>query len=77
MLLSSDLIFLVNGVRSSHHYNIVSPVMEEGLLIGIAIVAILIVLGIIFGTDRLIGYSFIFAGILTSIISLIKYRHTT
>jgi phosphatidylglycerophosphate synthase len=37
----------------------------------------LIVLGIVFGTDRLIGYSFIFVGILTSIINLIKYRHKT
>jgi hypothetical protein len=34
----------------------------------------LVVLGIIFGEDRLIGYSFIGAGILLSIISLIKTR---
>ena len=34
----------------------------------------LVVLGIVFGTDRLIGYSFIGAGVLLSIISMIKYR---
>jgi hypothetical protein len=34
----------------------------------------LVVLGIIFGEDRLIGYSFIGAGILLSVISLIKSR---
>jgi hypothetical protein len=34
----------------------------------------LVVLGIIFGEDRLIGYSFIGAGIMLSIISLIKSR---
>jgi hypothetical protein len=35
----------------------------------------LVVLGIIFGEDRLIGYSFIGAGVLLSIISLIKSRN--
>lgn len=35
-----------------------SPIMEEGLLIGIAIVAILIVVGIIFGVFEWIGKSF-------------------
>ncbi|MHA1356904.1 MAG: hypothetical protein ACTSQI_01260 [Candidatus Helarchaeota archaeon] len=35
-----------------------SPIMEEGLLIGIAIVAILIVLGIIFGVFDWIAKSF-------------------
>ena len=34
----------------------------------------LVVLGIIFGEDRLISYSFIGAGIMLSIISLIKSR---
>lgn len=34
----------------------------------------LVVLGIVFGTDRLIGYSFIGAGVLLSIISAIKSR---
>ncbi len=34
----------------------------------------LVVLGIIFGEDRLIGYSFIGAGVLLSIISMIKSR---
>ncbi len=33
-----------------------------------------VVLGIVFGTDRLIGYSFIGAGVLLSIISAIKSR---
>ena len=36
----------------------VSPIMEEGLLIGIAIVAILIVLGIIFGVFDWLSESF-------------------
>ncbi len=35
-----------------------TPIMEEGLLIGIAIVAILIVLGIIFGVFDWIAESF-------------------
>lgn len=34
----------------------------------------LVLLGIIFGEDRLIGYSFISAGVLLSIISIIKSR---
>lgn len=34
----------------------------------------LVVLGIVFGEDRLIGYSFIGAGVLLSIISMIKSR---
>ncbi len=34
----------------------------------------LVVLGIMFGTDRLIGYSFIGAGVLLSIVSVIKSR---
>lgn len=34
----------------------------------------LVVLGIVFGEDRLIGYSFIGAGVLLSIISMIKAR---
>ena len=34
----------------------------------------LIVLGIVFGTDRLIGYSFIGAGVLLSLISAIKSK---
>ena len=36
----------------------ISPVMEEGLLIGIAIVAILIVLGIVFGVFDWISDAF-------------------
>lgn len=34
----------------------------------------LVALGIVFGTDRLIGYSFMGAGVLLSIISVIKSR---
>jgi hypothetical protein len=34
----------------------------------------LVVLGIVFGEDRLIGYSFIGAGVLLSIISVFKLR---
>ena len=34
----------------------------------------LVVLGIVFGTERLIGYSFIGAGVLLSVISMIKSR---
>ncbi len=34
----------------------------------------LVVLGIVFGQDRLIGYSFIGAGVLLSIISYFKSR---
>jgi hypothetical protein len=34
----------------------------------------LVVLGIIFGEDRLIGYSFIGVGVLLSVISVIKSR---
>jgi hypothetical protein len=34
----------------------------------------LVVLGIIFGEDRLIGYPFICAGVLLSVISIIKSR---
>ena len=34
----------------------------------------LVVLGIVFGTDRLIGYSFIGAGVLLAIIGAIKSR---
>jgi len=36
----------------------ISPITEEGLLIGIAVVAILIVLGIIFGVFDWISKSF-------------------
>jgi hypothetical protein len=34
----------------------------------------LVILGIIFGGDRLVGYSFIGAGVLLSIVSIIKSR---
>ena len=36
--------------------------------------SMLVVLGIVFGSDRLIGYSFIGAGVLLSIISMIIAR---
>jgi hypothetical protein len=36
--------------------------------------SMLVILGIVFGQDRLIGYSFIGAGVLLSIISAIKLR---
>ena len=35
---------------------------------------ILVVLGIVSGTERLIGYSFIGAGVLLSVVSMIKSR---
>jgi hypothetical protein len=34
----------------------------------------LVILGVVFGEDRLIGYSFIGAGVLLSIVSMIKSR---
>jgi hypothetical protein len=37
----------------------------------------LVVIGIVFGEDRLIGYSFIFAGVLLSIISTAISRRKT
>jgi len=40
----------------------------------IALGSALVVLGIVFGEDRLIGYSFIGAGVLLSIISGFKLR---
>jgi hypothetical protein len=36
--------------------------------------SILVMLGIVFGEDRLIGYSFIGAGVLLSIVSVLKSR---
>ncbi|MGD8505391.1 MAG: hypothetical protein PVF15_01850 [Candidatus Bathyarchaeota archaeon] len=40
----------------------------------VALGSTFIVLGIVFGTDRLIGYSFIGAGVLLSIVGAIKSR---
>jgi hypothetical protein len=40
----------------------------------VALGSTLVVLGIIFSEDRLIGYSFIGVGVLLSIISMIKSR---
>ena len=49
----------IKTVRQVSQANVmVSPIMEEGLLIGIAIVAILIILGVIFGIFDWIGESF-------------------
>jgi len=36
--------------------------------------SMLVILGIVFGEDRLIGYSFIGVGVLLSIISIIKSK---
>ena len=36
--------------------------------------SILVMLGIVFGEDRLIGYSFIGAGVLLSIVTVLKSR---
>jgi hypothetical protein len=36
--------------------------------------SVLVMLGIVFGEDRLIGYSFIGAGVLLSIVSVLKLR---
>jgi len=51
-----NLLFRVQGFLNQHI--IASPITEEGLLIGIAVVAILIVLGIIFGVFDWISKSF-------------------
>ncbi len=55
-------IFLLNTLwsylRLNFQCNMLSPIMEEGLLIGIAIVAILIILGIILGVFDWIAESF-------------------
>ena len=40
----------------------------------VALGSAFVVLGIVFGTDRLIGYSFIGAGVLLSVIGAIKSR---
>jgi len=37
----------------------------------------LVILGIVFGEDRLIGYSFIGAGVLLAIISIIRSKRKT
>lgn len=58
MLPINDLKFLFKIQRIWNHGAIYSPIMEEGLLIGISIVAILIILGIIFGVFDWIGDSF-------------------
>lgn len=54
----NNIVNCIKLVRVRNHVTNVSPIMEEGLLIGIAIVAILIVVGIIFGVFDWIGKSF-------------------
>lgn len=57
----TQLFNLINNIRTSRissRHIFISPIMEEGLLIGIAIVAILIVIGIIFGVFDWIAESF-------------------
>ncbi len=49
---------IMASLRTYMQFNAMSPIMEEGLLIGIAIVAILIILGIIFGVFDWIAESF-------------------
>ncbi|MHA1649793.1 MAG: hypothetical protein ACTSYB_06345 [Candidatus Helarchaeota archaeon] len=49
---------IIASLRTYMQFNAMSPIMEEGLLIGIAIVAILIILGIIFGVFDWIAESF-------------------
>ena len=46
---------------------------SQGLML-ITLGSSLVVLGIVFGTDRLIGYSFIGTGVLLSVIGAIKSR---
>ena len=58
----SALIYLIQDLKQTRQVSvantILSPIMEEGLLIGIAIVAILIVFGIVFGVFDWIAESF-------------------
>ncbi|NVM54300.1 MAG: hypothetical protein HWN66_11415 [Candidatus Helarchaeota archaeon] len=54
----NNIVNYIKTARVYHRYTHVSPIMEEGLLIGIAIVAILIVIGLIFGVFDWIAESF-------------------
>jgi len=58
MLSFNDLKLLLGVQGFRIQCTIFSPIMEEGLLIGISIVAILIILGIIFGVFDWIADSF-------------------
>lgn len=58
MLSLNDLKLVLRVQGIWNHGTIFSPIMEEGLLIGISIVAIIIVLGIIFGVFDWIADSF-------------------
>jgi hypothetical protein len=48
---------------------------KENTLVTLGMV--FVVLGIVFGDDRLLGYSFIGVGVLLSIISVIRIRNKT
>jgi hypothetical protein len=60
----------LRGRRSGFPLQEERTISQELLTLGSS----LVVLGIVFGTDRLISYSFIGAGVLLSIISVIKSR---
>ena len=55
MIEANTVITKVQNSRSFFTNYFVAPITEEGLLIGIAIVAILIILGIVFGVFEWIG----------------------
>ena len=61
---------MLRGKRSGFPLQEEKTINQEIMILGSS----LVVLGIVFGTDRLIGYSFIGAGVLLSIISAIKSR---
>lgn len=61
---------MLRGKRSGFSLQEERTFSPELLTLGSSLVA----LGIVFGTDRLIGYSFMGAGVLLSIISVIKSR---
>jgi len=62
---------MLRGKRSGFPLQEERTISQELMTLGSS----LVVLGIVFGvTDRLIGYSFIGAGVLLSIISVIKSR---
>mgnify|MGYP001135859929 CR=1 FL=1 len=61
---------MLRGKRSGFPLQEERTISQELMTLGSS----LVVLGIVFGRDRLIGYSFIGAGVLLSIISVIKAR---
>jgi len=72
MAVVSIIIFqrILRGKRCRFPLQEERTISQEPMTLGSS----LVVLGIVFGTDRLIGYSFIGAGVLLSIISVIKSR---